>query len=66
MSTPHNCENCESTYHCDSCRKKPGARGSDDNPRISAQKADYNSDIFVRSILDVNLHAHLESIRTNC
>ena len=57
--------NCESTYQCDSCRKKPGAGRSNDTRCRSTPKADYNSDILVRSNLDVNLHAHLESISTN-
>jgi len=57
--------NWESTYQCDSCRKKPGVGRRDDIPRRSTPKDHYKSDIFFRNNLDVELHAHLESIRTN-
>ena len=60
----HVAVNGESTYQCDSCRLKQLAGRSDDIPRHSAPKADYDSDIVARNNLDVNLHAQLESIHS--
>jgi hypothetical protein len=37
--------NGESTYQCDSCRMKQRAARSDDAPRRSAAKADYDGDV---------------------
>jgi len=37
--------NGESTYQCNSCRMKQSAARSDDTPRRSTTKADYDSDM---------------------
>jgi hypothetical protein len=52
------------TYQCDSCRMKQLAGRSDDTPRRSTSKTDYDSDIVARSKLYVKLHAQLESIHS--
>jgi len=57
--------NGESTYQCDCCRMKQRVGRSDDIAYPARPKPDYGSDIVARSSLDVNLHAQLESIRTN-
>jgi hypothetical protein len=44
---------------------KQRAGRSDDNPRRSKPKAKYDRDTHARSSLGFNLHAQLESIRTN-
>jgi hypothetical protein len=43
---------------------KQRAGRSDDNPRRSAPRAEYDSDTVVRSSLGVNLRDQLEFIRT--
>ena len=42
---------------------KQGARRSDDNPRRSTMKAEYDSETLALSSIGVNPHAQLESNR---